>query len=90
MRDLIEALVILLKYANDDRNPTHCEHDKLYIFAGIDDKEKISKEDLKRLDELGFFWSEVDDEGLILTIDIIKLHMIYNYLNINNLILTKK
>ena len=35
MKDLIEALQILLKYANDDRNPTHCEHDQLYVGCGI-------------------------------------------------------
>jgi hypothetical protein len=60
MKDLIEALQIFLKYANDDRNPCHCEHDVLYIGSGIDLK-MVSDEDLKRLDELGFFWSESDD-----------------------------
>ena len=63
MKDLIEALQILLKYANEDRNPTHCEHDQLYIGCGIE-KEMVSEEDIKRLDELGIFWSD-SDEGFI-------------------------
>jgi hypothetical protein len=57
VKDLIEALTILLKYGNP-RNPTHCEHDELTI-CGIDPK-KVSDEDTKRLDKLGFF---VSDEG---------------------------
>ena len=52
MKDLIEALTIFLKYGNPD-NPTHCEHDELLI-CDIDPK-KVSKADVKRLDELGFF-----------------------------------
>jgi len=64
MKDLIKALQILLKYANDDRCPTHCEHDQLYIGAGIDELEKISEEDINELDDLGFFWSD-EDEGFI-------------------------
>lgn len=63
MKDLIKALQILLKYANDDRWPTHCEHCKLYIGCGIE-LEKVSKDDIKELDELGFFWSN-DDDGFI-------------------------
>lgn len=63
MKDLIQALQILLKYANDDRNPTHCEHDQLYIGCGIE-LEKVTKEDIDKLDELGFFWSD-EDEGFI-------------------------
>lgn len=63
MRDLIEALQILLKYSNDDRNPTHCEHDQLYVGCGIE-LDKVSREDIDRLDELGFFWSE-EDNGFI-------------------------
>ena len=61
MKDLIESLNILLKYANDSQWPTHCEHDILYIGCGIDDLEKISKEDIEKLDELGFFWDEESD-----------------------------
>jgi hypothetical protein len=57
MKDLIEALQILLKYANDDHNPTHCEHDQLYVGCDIE-IEEVSKEDIDKLDELGFFWDE--------------------------------
>ena len=63
MKDLIEALQILLKYANDDRCPTHCEHDQLYIGCGIE-QDMVSKEDIKKLDEHGIFWSD-EDEGFI-------------------------
>ena len=40
MKDLIEALQILLKYANDDRDPTHCEHDQLYVGYSLFIKQK--------------------------------------------------
>lgn len=63
MKDLITALQILLKYANDNRNPTHCEHDKLYIGCDIE-LEMVSADDVAKLDELGIFWSEAD-EGFI-------------------------
>ena len=60
MNDLIEALQILNKYADQkDRWPTHCEHDCLYVHAGIDPDE-VSEKDIKRLEELGF---EEDDDG---------------------------
>lgn len=55
MKDLIEALTILLKYG-DPQNPTHCEHDRLSI-CGIDPK-VVSKADTERLQELGFEISE--------------------------------
>ena len=55
MKDLIEALQIFLKYS--DRGwPTHCEHDVLYIVGVTHDE--VSDEDRKRLDELGFIFSE--------------------------------
>ena len=57
MEKLIEALQIFLKYKNEDY-PTHCEHDTLYIM-GVD-KDDVSEADRKRLDELGFFWSDSD------------------------------
>ena len=60
MKDLIEVLKILLEYANDDRRPTHCEHDTLYICSGIQ-KEQVSEADIARLDELGVFWDEEFD-----------------------------
>lgn len=56
MDDLIEALGIFKKYIHDDfgkKYPTHCEHDVLLISVESDD---ISKEDLERLKELGFFY----------------------------------
>lgn len=55
MKDLIAALTILLKYGNPD-HPTHCEHDVLYV-CGIN-PEDVSPEDIKKLDELGFFINE--------------------------------
>ena len=61
MDELIEALNIFLRYANL-RNPTHCEHDELWI-AGIDPGE-ISDEDKATLDELGFF---INDEGAFMS-----------------------
>jgi hypothetical protein len=57
VKDLIEALSILLKYGNP-RNPTHCEHDELTI-CGIDPAD-VSDADKARLDELGFFVSKSD------------------------------
>ena len=54
MKDLIEALQILLKYADKDPYaPTHCEHDILYLYPGFDSG-IVSLEDLERLDALGF------------------------------------
>ncbi len=49
MDDLIEALTILRKYGNPGC-PTHCEHDVLYVMV---DPALVSKEDKKRLKELG-------------------------------------
>ena len=58
MEDLIKALQIFLKYGNPV-NPTHCEHDVMYI-CGID-CEKITAEDEAELGRLGFFYDESDD-----------------------------
>ena len=59
MKDLIEALTILLKYINgDEHSPINCTHDEMHICCDIE-LEDVSKEDIKSLDELGFFW---DDE----------------------------
>lgn len=52
MKDLIEALTILLKYG-DPRRPTGCDHDILYINDEVD-VTKVSAEDLAQLEELGF------------------------------------
>ena len=57
MEDLIEALQILLKYANPI-NPTHFEHDILNVNIN---SEEVSEEDIKRLDELSFFIDEDDN-----------------------------
>jgi hypothetical protein len=51
MNDLIKALQIFLKYG-DPKWPTHCEHDVLTVTC---DPAVVSEEDLKTLDELGFF-----------------------------------
>lgn len=51
MKDLIEALTIMLKYGNPT-NPTICEHDEL-IICGIN-PDVVSEEDKNRLAELTF------------------------------------
>lgn len=58
MKDLIEALTIFSKYTNAN-SPTNCVHD----FLGIMDVEETepTAEEQKRLDELGFFWSDEYD-----------------------------
>ena len=62
MDDLIEALQIMRRHSANNRNPTHCEHDELYVY--VDDVRKFSQEEKKRLDELGFIgdFSFDDDE----------------------------
>lgn len=50
MNDLIEALQIFAKYGNP-HNPTHCEHDELFVMI---DPSIVSDIDLKRLEELSF------------------------------------
>lgn len=60
MKDLIEALTILLKYGNP-RNPTHCEHDVLTI-CGIE-IEDVSTEDKVELKRLGFECDESEEAG---------------------------
>lgn len=59
MKDLIEALQIMMKYENPDY-PVHCEHDYLYIDIQW---KQISKEDKTRLKELGFFKDKEYDNG---------------------------
>ena len=58
MKNLIEALNIFLKYANEDY-PTHCEHDVLWIVGVTEDQ--VTEEDKVRLIELGFFYSYNDN-----------------------------
>lgn len=57
MKDLIKALQIFLKYANEDY-PTLCEHDCLWVVVKPDE---VSKEDVEELDKLGFFVDNGDD-----------------------------
>ena len=54
MKDLIEALTILLKYMIDPDNrwPTACEHDIMFVW-GVDIK-KVTVEDVRKLSTLGF------------------------------------
>ena len=58
MSKLIEALQIFLKYGNPDY-PTHCEHDTLWIVGYTQDD--FTEEEIAKLDELGFFWSDEDE-----------------------------
>lgn len=51
MKDLIEALQIMLKHG-DVAYPTHCAHDELHIYPN---SMEFTEEEMKRLDELGFF-----------------------------------
>jgi hypothetical protein len=61
MKDLLEALGILSKYAPENaRSPLCCTHDQLWIMDV--DPEKVSDADVARLDQLGFF---IGDEGFI-------------------------
>ena len=56
MEDLIKALQIFLKYANE-KWPTHCEHDIMYIMGVV--SSSVSQEDKDELKRLGF---NVDEE----------------------------
>ena len=47
MKDLIEALTILLKYGNP-AHPTHCEHDELTI-CGIDPFPEVLRESFETI-----------------------------------------
>jgi len=58
MDDLIEALQIFLKYGNP-KYPTDCSHEQLAIMEI--GKDMVSKEDIEKLDKLGFFWSDSED-----------------------------
>ena len=57
MHDLLEAIQIFAKYT-DEKYPTWCEHDVFHVCV---DPAKVSEEDIKRLNELGFF--PEDDES---------------------------
>lgn len=56
LSELIQALEIARKYGDPD-NPTHCEHDELWLLIN---PALVSKKDKKLLDELGFFACEED------------------------------
>ena len=59
MKQFIEALQIFLKYEGCDLDyPFHCEHDELSICI---DPEKISSEDIAKLEELGIH-ADYDEE----------------------------
>ena len=62
MKELIEALQILLKYKDDVKYPTHCEHDVLYICGY--EKVIFSEEDILRLKELGFIMPDKKFDGM--------------------------
>lgn len=62
MKNLHEAISILLKY-NDDEYPTCCEHDMLY-FPTVD-YDSVSKEDKARLKKLGFVKNTDGGEGFM-------------------------
>ena len=55
MKDFIEAMHIFYKYAPDLDHPFNCEHDYLYVDIHPD---KITTEDVNRLDDLGFLIDE--------------------------------
>ena len=57
--DLIKALVIFEKYNPDFQ--TFCGHD-VFCICGIE-PEIVSKEDIKILDDYGFFFDEETEEG---------------------------
>ena len=62
MRDLIEALTILLQYA-DPKFPTHCEHDVLFVNVN---PALVSAEDIARLEALHFSpGSNVHEGGFV-------------------------
>ena len=63
MKNLIEALSIMLKYG-DVQFPTHCEHDVMYVFPAVR-YEDFSADDLARLHELGFEYNSDGDEGFM-------------------------
>lgn len=59
VKDLIEALTIFAKYQRETRWPTVCSHDLMSIVGVTLDE--VTSDDAKRLEELGFFWSEYEE-----------------------------
>lgn len=60
---LIEAFTIFKKY-DDVENPTHCEHDTMYVLVSPD---AVSAKDKKRLKALGFIESHENGQRLFLS-----------------------
>ena len=58
MKDLLRVIEIFLQYG-DPECPTHCEHDVMQVCI---DPADVSEEDLKELDELGFFPDSEEDD----------------------------
>lgn len=54
-RRLLEGLQILKDYAGDD--DVAAEHDIIY-FGTIEDPTEVNPEDVKKLDDLGFFYDD--------------------------------
>lgn len=53
-KDLIEGLTLLSRGQNNEISPTHCEHDQMTVCA---DPHKFTRDELVKLDSLGFFVS---------------------------------
>lgn len=56
MKDLIKALQILAKYANDSATPTACGHDEFVVSGCGIELEKVAEEDQQELEKLGFHY----------------------------------
>lgn len=56
MEDLIKALQIFVKYTNP-RNPTHCEHDIMYVAQGVS-PDDMTPEDVTAVEALSFDFDE--------------------------------
>jgi hypothetical protein len=57
MKQMAAGLTILMKY--DPEGSCSAEHDILY--AGPDEQGKVSEEDQKKLEDLGWHWDEQFD-----------------------------
>ncbi len=58
LRDIVDGITILAKYRKKglDSFGIQAEHDEIYV--GIDEGQKVSEEDDKKLDELGWGYDE--------------------------------
>lgn len=56
MKDLIKALQILAKYANDSVTPTACGHDEFVVSGCGIEIENVTAEDQQELASLGFYY----------------------------------